>query len=272
MTVTETTVSTSAQKIIRTKSEVSFPYYDLNKSIDGARVVHEKAGGRCQRQQLAILLGYSGTNNGGFLTRFSAMKMFGLIEEQTEGITLTERAKNILSPIYPSDAQKAKLEAYFNVELYRRVFDDFEGRALPSNEGLQNLLTNDYKVVPKQVPQALRNLMESANTAGLFSLTGNRTMMVRPLADPSKSATLQIPASDGDATILQEESFVESGSGQSQQSKNGTATNAAIHPALAGLLINLPLIGERLGTKRRNALIDAFRSTINFIYPEEEED
>ena len=39
-----------------------------------------------------------------------------------------------------------------------------------------------------------------------------------------------------------------------------------------GLIQNLPAVGSRLGPKRRAALIDAFKSTINFIYPEDEED
>jgi hypothetical protein len=266
-----TAIALSIPKTIRTKSEIGFPYYDLNKSIDGARVIHEKAGGRCQRQQLALLLGYSGTKNGGFLTRFSSMRMFGLVEEQSESIVLTERAKNILSPIYPSDAQKAKLDAFFNVELYRRVFDDFDGRSLPSNEGLQNLLTNDYKVVPNQVTTALRNLMESATTAGLFSLTGNRSMMVRPLVDKGPSGTQLTPPNSEDPIVFANEVAAD-GAGVLLHQNNFGVNNTNIHPALAGLLINLPKIGERLGTKRRNALIDAFRSTINFIYPEEEED
>ena len=45
-----------------------------------------------------------------------------------------------------------------------------------------------------------------------------------------------------------------------------------VHPALMGLIQNLPAVGSRLGPKRRAALIDAFKSTINFIYPEDEEE
>lgn len=43
-----------------------------------------------------------------------------------------------------------------------------------------------------------------------------------------------------------------------------------VHPALMGLIQNLPVVGSKFGPKRRAALIEAFKSTINFIYPEDE--
>ena len=54
-------------------------------------------------------------------------------------------------------------------------------------------------------------------------------------------------------------------------SDDGALLNAkGVHPALIGLVQNLPPIGATLGPKRRKALVDAFSSTINFVYPEEE--
>ena len=81
------------------KSEIGFPYFSLEKSIEVARVLHDRAGGRAQRPQLASLLGNSAVKNGGFLTRLSAAKMFGLVETLGDSVGLTDRAKRILSPV-----------------------------------------------------------------------------------------------------------------------------------------------------------------------------
>ncbi len=176
------------QKLIksRPKSEVSFPYFDLDKSIEVAQKMHEDAGGRCTREQLASVLGYSGTKNGGFLTRISAAKMFGLVDEAGDSIVLSERAKRIISPVREQDSGRAKLDAFMAVELYRRVYEDFKGQALPQEAGLKNLFTNTYKVVPNQVAPALRNLLDSAESAGLFRISGTRSKMVEPLFNESQ--------------------------------------------------------------------------------------
>lgn len=263
----------------RPRSSVAFPYFSLDKCIEVPKLIHERAGGRCDRGQLAGLLGYSGVKNGGFLTRISAAKMFGLIDESGETILLTDRAKKILSPVRPSDAEQAKLDAFMAVELYRKVFEDFEGHTLPSADGLSNAFLMQYKVVPNQVATALRNLMDSADSAGLFKL-GGRSKLIRPIingngssAPASSAAPASTPIEDerreGEEAASQVRNGSRSGSGASGAQPNANLQD--VHPALAGLIQNLPPLGSTLGPKRRAALIDAFKHTINFIYPEEED-
>lgn len=254
------------------RSDVAFPYYSLDKSIEVPKLIHERAGGRCGRGQLAGLLGYSGVKNGGFLTRMSAAKMFGLIEENGEAITLTDRAKKILSPVRPSDAEQAKLDAFLSVELFRKVFEDFDGHTLPAADGLSNLFLTQYKIVPNQVAPALRNLMDSAESAGLFKVAGNRSKLIRPLIRNDGIPPPPTPAPTGD------DHHDESGRRQRSTARSGGdgpgqsgPDLSGVHPALIGLIQNLPPVGAMLGPKRRAALIDAFKHTINFIYPEEED-
>lgn len=258
------------------KSEVSFPYYDLNKSIQAARVIHEKAGGRCDRSQLASMLEYSSVKNGGFLSRISAGKMFGLLEEYGDSIVLSDRAKKIISPVGNSDADQAKADAFLNVELFRRVFEEFNGHTLPGEAGLKNLFENTYKIVPKQVASALRIMLDSADTAGYFRATGNRSKMVKPII------SLEMSMEQRGDERQPDERHKNIGVGEVEHQQNavkhkrhggggGGGDDGNIDPALIGLLRNLPSPGSKLGPKRRIALIEAFKSTINFIYPEEEE-
>lgn len=258
------------------RSEVAFPYFSLEKSIEVPRLIHERAGGRCGRGQLAGLLGYSGVNNGAFLTRMSAAKMFGLIEENGEAINLTDRARKILSPVRPSDAEQARLDAFMAVELYRKVFDSFDGHTLPGADGLSNLFLTQFKIVPNQVAPALRNLMDSAESAGLFKVSGNRTRLIPPIirnegvAAPTAASEPQPP--DGDASDEDGSVRVQRNGGRNEGGSRSPGPDLnGVHPALVGLIQNLPPVGSTLGPKRRAALIDAFKHTINFIYPEEED-
>lgn len=52
----------------------------------------------------------------------------------------------------------------------------------------------------------------------------------------------------------------------------GNGGDPGIHPALLGLLRNLPPVGTKLPPKRRAALTEAFKSTVNFIWPEEDDE
>jgi len=258
----------------RPKSGVSFPYYSLSKSIEAVRQIHEKAGGRCSRSQLASLLGYSGVVNGGFLTRISAAKMFGLIEEYSDTIVLTERAKSILSSTKLAEIDHAKVDAFLSVDLYQRVFEQYDGQNLPGEAGLKSVLENHFKVVPKQVDPALRNLLDSADTAGFFRVAGNRSRMVKPIIhhnppdDVLSSETSAVQPQDVHAP---EEPHRGRNPSRHKTPNAGGDDGAGIDPALIGLLRNLPPPGEKLGPKRRQALIEAFKSTINFIYPEDED-
>lgn len=258
------------------KSEVSFPYYDLNKSIQAARVIHEKAGGRCDRSQLASLLEYSSVKNGGFLSRISAGKMFGLLDEFGDSIVLSERAKKIISPVGGTDADQAKADAFLSVELFRRVFEDFNGHTLPGEAGLKNLFENTYKIVPKQVSPALRIMLDSADTAGYFRATGNRSKMVKPIIsiDPSMEQRGGQERQPDDRPKNGEGGGTDHAQNPPKPKRHGGGggDGDGIDPALLGLLRNLPPPGSQLGPKRRAALIEAFKSTINFIYPEDEED
>jgi hypothetical protein len=249
------------------RSEVASPYHDLDKCITVAKVIRE-AGGTCDRAQLALLLKYSGVKNGGFLSRVSSAKMFGLIEENGDKLTLTERAKQILSPVMPDDAEKAKVEAFLSVNFFSQLYERFNGQALPNEVGLKNLFENTYKVVPDRVIPALRVFMDSADSAGFFRLSGNRSRMTLPINSGGAGVRSQVfppqpppppPKPEGDSDAQH------GGSG-------GGGSGGGIDPALLGLIKNLPPAGSKLGPKRRKALTDAFTATINFLYPEEEEE
>lgn len=256
----------------KAKSGIAFPYFGLEKSVDVARVIHDRAGGRCTREQLAPLLGYSGVKNGGFLTRVSAAKMFRFIDEVGDAIILTERAKKILAPVILADTETAKLEAFMDVELYRRVFEDFQGQSLPAAVGLKNKFLNDYKVVPLQADAALRNMMDSAEAAGLFKIAGTRSRLIKPIIAGARPEgelpPMEKPPQPPAPSTPPVNPAGTPGGGSGGGGGDGLD---GVHPALVGLVRTLPPVGTKLGPKRRTALFDAFKSTINFVYPEEED-
>jgi hypothetical protein len=165
----------------RLHSETRFPGYSLADSVHVAKVIYERGGGSASPEHLASYLEYKSTSNGAYLSRVGAARVFGLIAKSGNLLVPTPLAHRILSPVYPEDAKKALVEAFLNVDLFKRVYEDFKGRELPPEFGLKNALRNQYGVVSGRVDTALRSLQESAETAGFFETRmGARTHLILP--------------------------------------------------------------------------------------------
>jgi hypothetical protein len=248
----------------RARSGVSFPYWDLDSVTEVARVIHERAGGVCDTAQLATMLGYSGISNGSFRTRVSAAKMFGVIEDADDRrLRVSARGRRIVAPVTDADGISARAEAFLAVDLFKRVFDRFNGTTLPEQVGLRNLLTNEYQVVPDRVAPTVRILLDSAEQAGLFQAAGNRSRMVMPLAvgvTPASPPPPVPPASEKTDTHR---------TGGNGGGGDGGTTD--IDPAIVGLLKRLPPVGTAINAKRRKVLIDAFTNVVAFLYPDAED-
>jgi hypothetical protein len=141
-----------------------------------------KGGGQATPDQMAAHLGYKGTNNGAYLTKMGATTLFGLVDKNGPVFVATPLAHRIISPTYPHDQKKALVEAFLNVPLFKRIYDDFKGKELPPEFGMKNALRLQYGVTQTRVNEAYRSLMESADTAGFFETkNGARTHLIMPL-------------------------------------------------------------------------------------------
>ncbi len=168
------------KKRTRVVSEVRFPVYSLLDSLEVARAIHEKGGGLASNEQLAAFLRYRGSNNGSYLARVAAARMFDFVAGEGSRLTITARAQTILMPVYKEQAEQALIDAFMGVPLYRAVYEEYLGKDLPGEFGMSNALRTRFGVAPSRVDPALRALMESADQAGLFRTKGSRTQLIIP--------------------------------------------------------------------------------------------
>lgn len=249
------------------RSGITSPYFDLAASIAVAEVVQHQGGGTSSPEQLAHWLGYKSTGSGTYLTRISAaVKHFGLIDNSGENFVLTERAKTIISPVMPEDAITAKVEAFLGVPLFAKVYEQFKGSALPPEVGLKNLFLNTHKVLPDRVPQAVRVFLNSAEQAGFFSTSGDRSKLIRPNAVQA-SVHQTAPHHGHDNALPKVDAPVH------EKPKAGGSDGGAggVDTAIIGLLRKLPAQGEEWTTAEQTRFLTAFTHTIQFLYPTIEE-
>ncbi len=157
-----------------------YPRYDLDSSIQAARTLYEKGGGAANADAFAEYLGYKSANNGAFLSRVGAARLYGLLEGPSSETKPSARAMEILKPDYDYVASRARLEAFREVPLFGAFLTEYEGKPLPPKEGMLNVLETRYAVPKEAAPAVLSCLLNSAEQAGLFAVTGDRTKMIRP--------------------------------------------------------------------------------------------
>jgi len=251
----------TTKEAVPSRSAITSPYFDLESSIAVAQVIYNQGGGTCTGDQLAAWLQYKSTQSGTYLTRISAAnKHFKLITQDGDRFTVTERAKKILAPIMPEDAQTAKVEAFLDVVLFSKVFEDYRGNQLPPEAGIKNLFQSKYKILPDRVPQAVRVFLSSAEQAGFFSTTGDRSRLIKPAIIQSNNAPLSAP---DDAQPIQAMLMPP----EKPRGHMLEVTSSGVHSAITGLLRELPPPGPWDSAKKKRFL-DAFKATIDFIYPE----
>lgn len=163
------------------RSELRFPSYNLDESIKVPKAVHAQGGGSCSLEHLATYLNYKGTNNGAFVSKVGAARMFGLLQKSGNLFAPTQLGHQLLSPVYPHEVKQGLVEAFFNVPLFKRIYDDFKGRELPPEAGLKNAMRSQYGILDSRIDLAYRVLIDSAETAGLFATRGGaRTHLIIP--------------------------------------------------------------------------------------------
>jgi hypothetical protein len=246
------------------RASIAYPYFDLNLSLEVPKVIHEKGGGTCTADQLAAFLNYKSVNSGTYQTRVSAARQFGLIRSENGVIVVTERAQQIFSPVMPEDAINARAEAFLSVELFSEIFEKYKGGTIPPEAGLRNLLLQSYGFSQDRAGPAVRVLIDSAEQAGFFVASGDKSRLIRPSVrasngSPAAPANPSAPAADQHA----EKPKVSGGGGDGP---------AGVHSAIIGLLRDLPAPGSHWPPKQKARFVKAFQATLDFVYPSDDEE
>lgn len=249
------------------RSGITSPYFDLAASLAVAQLILQQGGGTSSPEQLVHWLGYKSTGSGTYATRISAAnKHFGLIDSSGNTFSLTERAKTILSPVMPEDAINAKVEAFLAVPLFAKVYEQYRGTSLPPEVGLKNLFLNTYKVLPDRVAVAVRVFLNSAEQAGFFSTSGDRSKLIKPTV--THSVTHQsVDHSRQDNNPLK----IETPAQEKPKTSSTDGGAGGVDTAIIGLLRKLPAQGGTWTAAEQTRFLTAFTHTIQFLYPTEDE-
>lgn len=231
----------------RIKSDIEFPYADLESAVELSQTIHDKAGTSCETDELAAWMGQTATG-GTFRTRVGAARMFGLIETGQGRVSLTQLGRDTLDDSGKNHA--AKVTAFLNVELFRAMYDQHKGNALPPPPAIERQV-EQLGVSPKQKERARQTFMKSAQFAGFIDASSGR--FVKP------------------GIIAREEPHVSHDKKEEGGKRGGNDGNEPpeLHPFVQGLLKELPKAGEVWSEEQRKLWLDTAASIFKMIYKDD---
>lgn len=155
------------------RSSIRFPYYDLEDSVTVARTLHDKRGGRAQATELAAELGHT-AGSGTLRLRLSAASLYGVIVQEKGTVSITGLGGAVIDP---QREAAARVEAFLNIPLYEKVYEEFKTGMMPEDHGLEQTMRG-LGVTANQVARARQVFSRAAEQAGFFA--SDRRRLVRP--------------------------------------------------------------------------------------------
>ena len=240
MTDTANSPETSAETPKRFRSEIEFPYTDLQNAVELAQTIHTRAGSSCEADELAVWMGQTATG-GTFRTRLGAARIFGLIETAQGRATLTQLGRDIIT-----GTPAPRVIAFLNAELFRVMYDQFKGNVLPPAAAIERQM-QQLGVSPKQTERARQTFMKSATYAGFIDAASGR--LVKP--------------GIGGAPAVEQEGR------QTPKKEEGGGAGGdlpPIDPIIAGLLKRLPNAGDVWPDDERKLWLQLLEGSFKLIY------
>ncbi|MFN2622080.1 MAG: hypothetical protein ABR611_04465 [Chthoniobacterales bacterium] len=108
---------------IKKERSPKYPRIALNEAVDLVRKLHVKAGRANIRAEVALgPLGYSSLN-GAALGTLAALKHYGLVDSDRNGLSVSPLAIRLIHPLNDSQEAEAKKEAALRPKIFSQIFE-----------------------------------------------------------------------------------------------------------------------------------------------------
>jgi hypothetical protein len=240
----------------RQRSQIEFPYTDLQRAVELVRTLLNEGGqAKIEQTQLAVAMDQS-ASGGTFRGRLGAAKMFGLIGTEL-GKVWIERLG--LRAMEEQHGAVAKAEAFLNIPLYKAMFDRYNGYALPPPAAIERQM-EALGVPTKQKERARQAFIASALYANFIAANGRFSKpSFAGVAPPLVEIPEQAPADS-----------INGGGGVGDGGGGGRGGEdpeiAKLHPFIKGLIGELPEPKTKWPVNQRRDWLLAASMMFKLIY------
>ncbi|MGJ4729095.1 hypothetical protein [Luteimonas sp. SDU101] len=178
-------------------SAADLPKKPIEECINVARPIHEMyAGQPATWDELATAAGLGARSNNTKYAIWSA-QAYDLLIKSGDKYSLSETARKILAPNYPEERTEGIVKAITVPTVFSKFYSEYNGKLLPQDDFLLNILENRYDVPRERAEEAKDVILANARFAGIMSEHGDGKRLIRLDSAPKSSANaLLSPSAD----------------------------------------------------------------------------
>jgi len=170
---------TSSRAGIKQISTAELPKKTLETCLAVAKPIHEiYAGGSASWDELASSMGISPKSASTKYLIWGA-QAYELIRKEGDKFHLSETGRKLLAPNYPEERSEAAIKAVMIPTLQSKFYTEYDGKLLPEDEFLDNVLENRYAIPRERTAEAKEVLLTNAEFAGILRHHANGKRTIR---------------------------------------------------------------------------------------------
>jgi len=180
------------------------PRKPIEECISVAKPIHEMyAGQPATWDELATAAGLGARSNNTKYTIWSA-QAYDLLIKSGDKYSLSETARKILAPNYPEERGEGIVKAITVPTVFSKFYSEYNGKLLPQDDFLLNVLENRYDVPRDRLEEARDVILANARFAGIMADHGDGRRLIRLDSAPKFSAGASpIAPTEGSADEVQ---------------------------------------------------------------------
>lgn len=185
----------------------TFPKEGLESAIRVARAIDEKHGGNpMNAADLAKAVGFRQSSDWRFLDLLRAANQYGLVSGSGARATvrLEKLGQDIVVPGDASERQRALLEAFRNVEEFKKVEEFYGSKRLPEDEFFKNTLSRQFSIPRDRVDCFADVFRENLAFLGSFAARpGTPAVAAEPPGSQGRETPARVPTQLKEARVRQ---------------------------------------------------------------------
>ena len=158
--------------------------------------------------------GISSTTTRSFSSKISSARQFGLIAVENQVAKLTDDGKRLIFPTSTDETKRIRIKCFCSPPLYRKLIDRYEGKALPSQTALENLLLHEYGISTAAKTTASQMFLHSIeqlalSQSGILVLDAETEDTITVVAEDSEAESIasDYPLAANNRTALNKEQY-----------------------------------------------------------------
>ena len=163
----------------RQVSASELPRKTLEECLAVIRPIHEiYAGTTASWDEIAGAMGVGAKSNNTKYLIWSA-QAYELIAKDGEKFSLSETGRKLLAPNYPEEKSEAALKSIRIPTIPSKFYSDYDGKLIPPDAYLDNVLENRYSVPRNRIEEARRIILANAEYAGIVTTHSDDKRTIR---------------------------------------------------------------------------------------------